>query len=84
MKRLLPVLLLATLPGAALAQQAPTPSFDDRRWQPAPRASAELIGAQERWTQGACQRATEAGNAVFALEREELWLRFGVLVPEPR
>jgi hypothetical protein len=60
------------------------PSFDDRGWQPAPRASAELIGAQERWTQSACQRAIEAGNAVFALEREELWLRFGALVPEPR
>lgn len=33
MTRLLPVLLLAALPGAALAQQAPTPSFDDPRLQ---------------------------------------------------
>ena len=33
MKRLLPVLLLVALPGAALAQQAPTPSFDDPRLQ---------------------------------------------------
>jgi type IV secretion system protein VirB9 len=31
--RLLPVLLLAALPSAALAQQAPTPSFDDPRLQ---------------------------------------------------
>jgi len=31
--RLLPVLLLAVLPGSALAQQAPTPSFDDPRLQ---------------------------------------------------
>ena len=33
MSRLLPVLLLACLPGAALAQQSPTPSFDDPRLQ---------------------------------------------------
>ena len=59
------------------------PSFDDRRWQPAPRASAKLIGAQENWTQRTCQRATETGNAVFALERDELWLRFAALAPEP-
>jgi type IV secretion system protein VirB9 len=33
MMRMLPVLLFAALPGAALAQQAPTPSFDDPRLQ---------------------------------------------------
>ncbi len=33
MRRLLPVLLLAAVPAAALAQQAPTPGFDDPRLQ---------------------------------------------------
>ena len=33
MRRLAPILLLAALPGAALAQLAPTPDFDDPRLQ---------------------------------------------------
>ena len=33
MRRLLPIFLVAALPGASFAQQAPTPSFDDPRLQ---------------------------------------------------
>jgi hypothetical protein len=69
-------------PGAGYEWTAP--GFDDAAWREVPLASAELLAAQSTWQQRAYENAAEAGQPVFALDADELWLRVAFTARETR
>jgi hypothetical protein len=60
------------------------PGFDDAAWREAPLASAALLAAQSSWQQRAFENAASAGQPVFALDADELWLRVAFMAPGAR